>query len=1431
MSEKSSRLVVKCLGKHVTEDQLKKLFAKEGTITDLQLKYKKNGNFRHFAFVGFKTVDEAEHAKNTLNNTYFGSSKIVVEFCNTVKKNSDANNEEKIEATAKNKAGKNSKKGDEKNKKSSTVEKNNNINNQAINVDKDIDSYEEIENDPDFQEFIGAHRNVKAKKGQVWQNDDVQPSAEKKVSKKKENQHDESQESVSKPTKQSVKGTFRNTIKLKGIPEEKRNRKDIKTFLDPLKPISLRMPRKVKSIAYAAFRTQEEVEQALLKHRNFMWGTLITVLKYEPKEEEQVDPKYAHQKQLSEVDSKAALVDTGRIFIRNLCYSCTEEDIEELFKPFGPIAETHLPLDKITKKIKGFGFVTFVFPEHALQAFNDLDGTIFQGRMLHLIPGEAKPEERVSLLGKSSFKKRKELEEKKNVGVGHNWNALFLGMNALSEVISEKYDVKKSQLLMEGKPNESIAARVALGETQIVNEIKDFLVSNGVRLDAFDNEKPIRSKTIILVKNLPAKTTQSELEELFTRSGIVGLINLGNTCFINSGLQCLFNNRELVEYFVYYYPEREKYYNLSANCLCSCFISLLNKVWCKERKDIALRPVEFKDVLGRVHSQFQDYQQHDCQEFLALLLGTLHDQLNTGISSKREKFKQIANNIAKTQINDDDSAGMDASRQKRMRTSSKETSPSEKQQQQNITITINNNNNNNNNNNSSSNSVNNVSFLPNNLHTNKVGENSGCNDKGICDENSPVNDAKEEWKRYVSVNKSIIVDTFQGQFKSTVKCSNCDHISVTFEPFMYLALPLPFALQKQVVLTYVSAPDRDFDSQFSGPTRILISVNKYDKVSKVIQELRQIVHEENKTNHEPSTSNTATTSNKSIERAIVLAEVRENYVSRILDATHYLKHVDDGTTSLYAFELPEPPKSYTSFNSSHPQSPSTQESPAIQPSSQIENNLNLNNTPTVVNVEKPVTSSNDDPPKDGLIDVTGFGDMSPLDTGLLGQYVFDQIMSVVSCAVCLDEKPRHQLFVHHSCDCHLCNICLEMTIEHFSCGENKFSCPTCNKSITRSEFVPLVSDECAALDKPTLSLLTIPLYFRVSDEWNQDELKLIHSPVILQLPNSLPSHQLYSTVDRYVPFPCPYSLHWADQKGISCSRCAWGSPCRGCEIARFGEINLLSDDALVIHFDSSFTSEHSLPSVTTSSTSALNSTQPITDHKSMRDLRPVKNLSLEDCLRAFSSSETLDEDNPWFCPKCKCNQKARKCLTIWKCPNTLMVYLKRFLYHGMTSVKVDDIVEYPIRSLNMSPYIQDPSAPENQFYDLQAFVCHSGNVSSGHYTAFAKHFSESETNDWYYFNDEVVTKQEPSNSDERAYILFYNKTSSDKPKAGVSSNSNQWNSCHRDCLSVNQTGGDVQAMDTCIHQESTTDSEDSRVKIGTASRMEMSLVEWNANYN
>lgn len=84
------------------------------------------------------------------------------------------------------------------------------------------------------------------------------------------------------------------------------------------------------------------------------------------------------------------LFQSGRLFLRNLSYACSEEDLQTLFEKFGPLTETYLPLDKLSNKPTGIGFVTFMMPEHAVKAHNELDGKVFQGRLLHILPSKVK---------------------------------------------------------------------------------------------------------------------------------------------------------------------------------------------------------------------------------------------------------------------------------------------------------------------------------------------------------------------------------------------------------------------------------------------------------------------------------------------------------------------------------------------------------------------------------------------------------------------------------------------------------------------------------------------------------------------------------------------------------------------------------------------------------------------------------------------------------------------------------------------------------------------------------------------------------------------------------------------------------------------------------------------------------------------------------
>lgn len=67
--------------------------------------------------------------------------------------------------------------------------------------------------------------------------------------------------------------------------------------------------------------------------------------------------------------------------MRNLPYTCTEDDLQFLFKKYGEIAEIQFIINKKTRRSKGFAIVTYVFPENAVNAYSALDGTIFKVRL------------------------------------------------------------------------------------------------------------------------------------------------------------------------------------------------------------------------------------------------------------------------------------------------------------------------------------------------------------------------------------------------------------------------------------------------------------------------------------------------------------------------------------------------------------------------------------------------------------------------------------------------------------------------------------------------------------------------------------------------------------------------------------------------------------------------------------------------------------------------------------------------------------------------------------------------------------------------------------------------------------------------------------------------------------------------------------------
>lgn len=196
--------------------------------------------------------------------------------------------------------------------------------------------------------------------------------------------------------------------------------------------------------------------------------------------------------------------------------------------------------------------------------------------------------------------------------------------------------------------------------------------------------------------------------------GLTGLQNLGNTCFMNSAIQCLAHTPKIIDYFLGDYGREINHENPLGmdGEIASAFGDLLRKLWAPGATPVA--PRTFKSKLARFAPQFSGFNQHDSQELLAFLLDGLHEDLN------RVKCKPYA----------------------------------------------------------------------------EVKDGEDRPDDEVAD---------EYWQNHLARNDSIIVDVCQGQFKSTLVCPECKKVSVTFDPFMYLSLPLPSTTMRTMTLTVISS--------------------------------------------------------------------------------------------------------------------------------------------------------------------------------------------------------------------------------------------------------------------------------------------------------------------------------------------------------------------------------------------------------------------------------------------------------------------------------------------------------------------------------------------------------------------------------------------------------------------------------------------------
>lgn len=138
--------------------------------------------------------------------------------------------------------------------------------------------------------------------------------------------------------------------------------------------------------------------------------------------------------------------------------------------------------------------------------------------------------------------------------------------------------------------------------------------------------------------------------------------------------------------------------------------------------------------------------------------------------------------------------------------------------------------------------------------------------------------AKESWERHLMRNQSVIYDTCGGQYKSTLVCPKCQRKSVTFDPFLFLTVPLPVETTREIPIIVVQ---NHVEADASAPAPINIAPKKWHMraaahapLSEMKDDLAGIL------NGAPASSGLSGVN--VLPRCIISAEVYQNKIFKVL---------------------------------------------------------------------------------------------------------------------------------------------------------------------------------------------------------------------------------------------------------------------------------------------------------------------------------------------------------------------------------------------------------------------------------------------------------------------------------------------------------------------------------------------------------------------
>ena len=171
------------------------------------------------------------------------------------------------------------------------------------------------------------------------------------------------------------------------------------------------------------------------------------------------------------------------------------------------------------------------------------------------------------------------------------------------------------------------------GNAAMSNQITTDHVTPKV-LNAANNNIKASANNIANTNNVATSVATPPVPSLsqsnrFSRPSVTGLLNIGNSCFMNSVVQCLSNTAPLRDYFMEGCfrrdINRENPLGFKGH-LANCFSDTVCMLWSGDMQYYSLQ--RLKSIVASRSGHFGGYQQHDSHEFMSYLLDGLHEDLN-----------------------------------------------------------------------------------------------------------------------------------------------------------------------------------------------------------------------------------------------------------------------------------------------------------------------------------------------------------------------------------------------------------------------------------------------------------------------------------------------------------------------------------------------------------------------------------------------------------------------------------------------------------------------------------------------------------------------------------------------------------------------------------------------------------------------------------